>query len=111
MGSGDMAVENMSEDALRKVLDEYKSLHRECKTLTQKMAELDGEASEHQLVITTIKDMSDERRCYRLVNGVLVQRTVKEVRPTLQSTMENIMEQQKKFAERFTFCNKRVADL
>ena len=33
---------------LQKVLEEYKQMHRECKALTQKMAELDGEMSEHR---------------------------------------------------------------
>ena len=66
----------------------------------------------HQsLVIETIKDMADERKCYRLINGVLVQHSVKDVKPVLSATVANILEQQKKFAERFTFCNKRVSEL
>jgi hypothetical protein len=38
----------MSPDQLKVVLEEYKTMHKECKALTQKMAELDGEAQEHQ---------------------------------------------------------------
>ena len=37
-----------SQEDLQKVLEEYKLMHRECKMLTQKMAELDGEMSEHK---------------------------------------------------------------
>ena len=41
-------VSKMSPDQLKVVLEEYKTMHKECKALTQKMAELDGEAQEHQ---------------------------------------------------------------
>lgn len=34
--------------------------------------------------------MEPERKCYRLVGGVLVERTVKEVRPAILSNLENV---------------------
>ncbi|KAM9836743.1 prefoldin subunit 2 isoform 1-T1 [Aulostomus maculatus] len=42
------------------------------------------------LVIDTLKDVDPSRKCFRLVGGVLVERTVKEVLPALESNKEQI---------------------
>ncbi|CDQ69842.1 unnamed protein product [Oncorhynchus mykiss] len=42
------------------------------------------------LVIETLKDVDPTRKCFRLVGGVLVERTVKEVLPALESNKEQI---------------------
>ena len=38
-----------------------------------------------RLVIATLKDIPAERRCFRMVGGVLMERTVKEVLPIMQN--------------------------
>ena len=42
------------------------------------------------MVIDTLKDLDPERKCFRLVGGVLVERTVKEVAPALRSSSEGV---------------------
>lgn len=42
------------------------------------------------LVIETLKDVDPTRKCFRLVGGVLVERTVKEVLPALESNKEQV---------------------
>lgn len=42
------------------------------------------------LVIETLKDMEPGRKCFRLVGGVLVERTVQEVLPALRSNAEKV---------------------
>lgn len=42
------------------------------------------------LVIDTLKDVDPSRKCFRLVGGVLVERTVKEVLPALQTNKEQV---------------------
>ena len=42
------------------------------------------------LVIETLKEVDPERRCFRMVGGVLVERTVKEVLPALQNNHEQV---------------------
>ncbi|NWX94800.1 PFD2 protein, partial [Nothoprocta pentlandii] len=42
------------------------------------------------LVIETLRAVEAARRCYRMVGGVLVERTVKEVLPALESNKEQI---------------------
>lgn len=43
-----------------------------------------------RLVIDVLKDVEGERRCFRLVGGVLVERTVKEVLPALEHNREQV---------------------
>lgn len=42
------------------------------------------------LVIETLKDVDPSRKCFRLVGGVLVERTVKEVLPALETNKEQV---------------------
>lgn len=44
------------------------------------------------LVIDTLKEVDETRRCYRMVGGVLVERTVKEVLPALENNKEQVGE-------------------
>ena len=37
-----------------------------------------------------LKDVEGERRCFRLVGGVLVERTVKEILPALEHNREQV---------------------
>ena len=43
------------------------------------------------MVIETLKDVAPERKCFRLVGGVLVERTVKDVLPALSNNREQVM--------------------
>ena len=49
-----------------------------------------GIFSEIRLVLDAIKDLEPERRCWRLVGGALIERSVGEVLPALQSNIEMI---------------------
>ena len=42
------------------------------------------------LVIRALKDVDGERRCFRMVGGVLIERTVKDVLPALQHNCEQV---------------------
>ena len=41
-------------------------------------------------VLTALKELDGDRKCYRLIGGVLAERTVKEVVPVVESNMENV---------------------
>ncbi|KAG0294448.1 hypothetical protein BGZ98_001771 [Dissophora globulifera] len=68
----------------------YNSMKSELNQLAQKIGELETEADEHTLVVDTISPLDPERKCFRLVGGVLVERTVKEVLPALMTNQEGI---------------------
>uniref|UniRef100_A0AC11C3L1 Prefoldin subunit 2 n=1 Tax=Ovis aries TaxID=9940 RepID=A0AC11C3L1_SHEEP len=66
------------------------SAEQEQRGLASKAAELEMELNEHSLVIDTLKEVDETRKCYRMVGGVLVERTVKEVLPALENNKEQI---------------------
>lgn len=57
-----------------------------------KITELDLERQEHTLVLATLEPMEPGRRCFRLVGGVLVERTVGEVAPAVTRHQEALEE-------------------
>ncbi|KAG6336590.1 hypothetical protein ID866_2499 [Astraeus odoratus] len=71
----------------------YSRFQSELQTLAGKIGELEQEAEEHTLVLATLKEALEkepDRKCFRLIGGVLVERTVKEVVPTLQTNRDGI---------------------
>lgn len=43
-----------------------------------------------RLVLETLEPLPQDRKCFRLVNGVLVERTVKDVVPALKTNSEGL---------------------
>ena len=43
-----------------------------------------------RLVLETLEPLPQERKCFRLINGVLVERTVKDVVPALQTNQDGL---------------------
>lgn len=43
-----------------------------------------------RLVLETLKPLPDDRKCFRMINGVLVERTVKDVIPALQTNSDGL---------------------
>ncbi|KAF9534680.1 Prefoldin [Crepidotus variabilis] len=71
----------------------YVRLQNELQSLARKIGELEAEADEHTLVLTTLDEVLVEdpnRKCFRLVGGVLVERTVKDVCPALRTNRDGI---------------------
>jgi prefoldin subunit 2 len=44
----------------------------------------------YSLVLETLKPLPDDRKCFRMVNGVLVERTVSDVLPALQTNADGL---------------------
>lgn len=74
----------------QEVIQRFNALRQEVTQLHQKVTELDAELQEHELVIRAISDMDDKRKCFRLVGGVLVERTVGEVLPAVNTNKGGI---------------------
>ena len=55
-----------------------------------RIMEIDDERKEHQLVLDTIKDVEDTRKCWRLVNGVLFEKTKADLVPELTTSVQNM---------------------
>lgn len=58
--------------------------------LVQKLVELEDEKRENELVIESISKLEDTRKCWRLVNGVLLEKTKLEVVPEMRVVINNL---------------------
>ncbi|XP_005061640.2 PREDICTED: prefoldin subunit 2, partial [Ficedula albicollis] len=72
------------------VVSRFNRLRQDQRGLASKAAELELELNEHSLVIETLREVDPTRKCFRMVGGVLVERTVKEVLPALESNREQV---------------------
>lgn len=75
---------------LCQVVATFQRMRQEQRSMASKSADFEMDINEHSLVIETLKEVDPSRKCFRLVGGVLVERTVKEVLPALESNKEQI---------------------
>eukprot|EP00392_Amoebophrya_sp_AT5.2_P002542 g2547.t1 len=77
----------------------YNQMEKDIGNLIQKISDLDNAVSlilfvipkrEHELVLVAFDKVPDDRRCCRMVGGILSERTVKEVRPQVKENLEKI---------------------
>lgn len=92
------------------VANVYGSMRTEMNQIYSKITELEMEVSEHSLVINAIQPLDPSRRCYRMIGGVLVERTVKEVLPAVQRNKEGIEEVIARLKEALERKKKEIAD-
>ncbi|XP_050218430.1 prefoldin subunit 2 [Mercurialis annua] len=92
------------------VVNAYTAMRTELNQIYSKITELEMEASEHSLVINAIQPLDQSRRCYRMIGGVLVERTIKEVMPAVQRNKEGIEEVISRLNEALEKKKKDIAD-
>ena len=80
----------MTTPAPPQILRQYQSLQEESQQLISKIGELEMDRNEHILVEETLAPLDPARRAYRLVGEVLVERTVEQVLPSVQSNRQNL---------------------
>jgi prefoldin subunit 2 len=54
------------------------------------MMEVEDERKENELVLESISELEDSRKCWRLVNGVLMEKTKLEVVPEMRVVINNL---------------------
>jgi prefoldin subunit 2 len=69
--------------AQEEIIQGFNGLRNEQRAIASKLNELQQDLNEHKIVIETLEGVDPDRKCFRMVGGVLVQRTVKEVMPAL----------------------------
>ncbi|AFZ81427.1 KE2 family protein domain-containing protein [Theileria equi strain WA] len=88
-----------------------KRLEKERLNLLGQLEDLAQEAAEHRLVLKTLCELPEDRRCYRIVGGVAVERTVAEVKPALETHATRVESAQKKVDEQLNFINEEISKL
>ncbi|KAL7433803.1 hypothetical protein ACHAXM_003742 [Skeletonema potamos] len=73
----------------QEIIATYRQLTSEMQSLIQQLTKAEMERNEHRLVEETLEPMDPERRAFRLVGGVLVERTVREVLPSVKENRVN----------------------
>lgn len=68
----------------------YKQLQNEAQVLVQKLMEIEDEKKENELVLESISKLEDGRKCWRLINGVLMEKTKLEVVPEMRVVINNL---------------------
>ncbi|KAI8815299.1 Prefoldin [Cladochytrium replicatum] len=74
----------------QEIAAQLNAMKQDMNAIAQKLGELEMEQDEHKLVIDTLTPLDPNRKCFRLVGGVLVERTVKDVLPAVTTNMEGI---------------------
>jgi len=52
--------------------------------------EIDDEKKENELVLDSISKLEDSRKCWRLINGVLMEKTKLDVVPEMRVVINNL---------------------
>ncbi|GHJ84289.1 hypothetical protein NliqN6_0691 [Naganishia liquefaciens] len=84
---------------------QYNRFKNELQAIASKIGELENDIEEHELVLSTLTPLmktDPTRKCFRLIGGILVERTVTDAEPELrintegiQSTLEILVKQYK----------------
>lgn len=88
-GAGLQSAQAEQEESAR-IVQHYKGLRAQISELANKIAELDSDRNEHELVLRALTGLDPARRCYRSIGGVLVERTIAEVQPAVQKNLKGV---------------------
>merc|ERR1711920_769513 len=87
MGGGPPNTQAITE---QQVIATYRAMQSEIQQLVDKITELEMEVSEHSRVVTTLEPLDDNRKAFRMIGGVLVERTVADALPAVKGNQEGI---------------------
>ncbi len=83
-------MQKSGQESEQEVALKYRQLQQETSALVSKILEIEDEKKEHELVMDTMKDLEVTRKCWRLVNGVLFEKTKAEIIPEIEAQVANM---------------------
>eukprot|EP00501_MAST-03F_sp_TOSAG23-6_P000904 GSMAST32.ASY1.ANO1.940.1 assembled CDS len=102
-----MADKMTPEKARRRIQELEQMAH----SLQQKMSELEMDENEHSMVIKTLSGTNSDRKCFRMVGGVLVEHTVGAVLPAVKVNQTGIKKVLESLTENFRKAQKELTSL
>ncbi|XP_048589035.1 prefoldin subunit 2 [Nematostella vectensis] len=92
MAAGQVAKKAADKDKLspETILQLFNQLRQEYTNIITKVHELEMDQSEHSIVIEALKEVDASRKCFRMIGGVLVERTVGDVLPALDNNRSQL---------------------
>ncbi|KAL8992362.1 MAG: hypothetical protein Q9169_007157 [Polycauliona sp. 2 TL-2023] len=85
-----MAQSQVSAKKQQELQQQYTNHKNNLQQLADRIGNVEQETEEHKLVLETLNPLPGERKCFRMINGVLVERTVKDVLPALQINSDGL---------------------
>ena len=86
----------MSEQEIeRATARKYQQLSSESQALVGRLMEVEDEKRENELVLEQISKLEDDRKCWRLINGIMFEKTKAQVVPELTAMIANLGQVQK----------------
>jgi len=85
----------MAKTAQEEIYSQFMNLRNEQRNLVNNLSTLELDLKEHKTVIDTLKTVDENRKCFRLIGGVLAEQTVKETLPNLmqnRAQLEKLIE-------------------
>ena len=81
----------MSEQEIeRATARKYQQLNQETQALVSRLMEVEDEKRENELVLEQVSKLEDDRKCWRLINGILFEKTKAQVIPELNGMIQNL---------------------
>ncbi|RKF81734.1 putative prefoldin subunit 2 [Golovinomyces cichoracearum] len=69
---------------------QYSVFKSNLEQIARKIGDIEQELEEHYLVLESLKPLPGDRKCFRMINGVLVERTVQDIIPALKTNSEGL---------------------
>jgi prefoldin subunit 2 len=79
--------------------------------LVQKLMEIEDEKKENELVLESISKLEDGRKCWRLINGVLMEKTKLEVVPEMRVVINNLIAVAKQITDTLVSVRQEIKNL
>lgn len=94
----------------QEIIRVFQAMMSQREAMTAKISELTVEQAEYKRVADTLKPMDGARRCYQLINGTLVEKTLAEVTPEVVANRDALAEVLKGMTERLTKLNTEMKE-
>ncbi|KAI9835693.1 MAG: hypothetical protein M1819_001870 [Sarea resinae] len=85
-----MATQQVSAKRQQELQLQYSNFKNNLQQIAQKIGDIEQETEEHKLVLETLTPLPGDRKCFRMINGVLVERTVQDVIPALRTNSDGL---------------------
>merc|ERR1711959_288357 len=82
--------EMTQEDAEKQIVAKFQQMRDQKQAIAAKIAEMNVDKDEHKMVVKTLEPLDPNRKAWRQVGGVLVERTCGEVLPAVKEALEKI---------------------